>query len=144
MILTTSSERHQLDVLILGGGPAGMSAGLALLRRGDLSVGMIERGDFSDSRFGESLSCTARSSLEYLGAWDAFVKTQSLAPANTNVAWGSLPMRPAEELFPTMGPAWSLDRVSFEKKLAAVFVERGGELLINSQVVTCEPQAKKG
>lgn len=144
MTLTTSSERNQLDVLILGGGPAGMSAGLALLKRGDLKVGMIERGDFSDARFGESLASTARSSLEYLGAWDAFAQTQSLAPSNTKLAWGNLSMRAAEEVMPAVGPAWALDRVGFEQSLADIFVRRGGELLINSQVVTCEPQAKKG
>ncbi len=142
--LDNLSSVKQLDVLILGGGPAGASAGLNLLKRGDLSVMMVERGNYTEAKFGESLSSSVRSTLEYLGVWDAFSATQDLAPFYSNVSWGSGVQRQIGYMFTPNGGGWRLDRLALERLLADSFVARGGELWCDSQVVTCVRQAERG
>lgn len=142
--LANSTSIKQVDVLILGGGPAGASAGLNLLKRGDLSVMMVERGNYSEAKFGESLSSSVRSTLEYLGVWDAFSASQDLAPFYSNVSWGSGTQRQIGYMFTPNGGGWRLDRLALERLLADSFVARGGELLSDSQVITCARQAERG
>ncbi|MFZ6798601.1 NAD(P)/FAD-dependent oxidoreductase [Undibacterium sp. Di24W] len=133
-----------VDVLILGGGPAGSSAGLNLLKRGDLSVMIVERGNYLIAKFGESLPSSVRSNLEYLGVWDEFVASQNLAPFYSRVAWGSSTPKQIAYMFTPNGAGWELDRLAFERMLADNFVARGGELLCHSQVVTCVRQSERG
>lgn len=141
--LHLASVRH-VDVLILGGGPAGSSAGLNLLKRGDLSVMMIERGNYSELKFGESLSSGVRSTLEYLGVWDDFSATQKLAPFYSHVTWGSDTKKQTGYMFTAQGAGWGLDRIALERLLSDEFVARGGELQLDSQVVTCVRQKARG
>jgi len=138
-----ASVRH-IDVLILGGGPAGSSAGLNLLKRGDLSVMMIERGNYSELKFGESLSSSVRSTLEYLGVWDDFSSTQDLTPFYSQITWGGATKKQTGYMFTSQGAGWGLDRTAFERLLADSFLARGGELLLETQVVTCVRQKERG
>jgi flavin-dependent dehydrogenase len=137
------SIKH-VDVLILGGGPAGSSAGLNLLKRGDLSVMMVERGDYSEAKFAESISSGVRSTLEYLGLWNEFAASQNLSPFHSSVAWGCDSPKQISYMFTPHGTGWCLDRLRFERLLADHFVARGGELLCDSQVVTCVRQKSRG
>ncbi len=119
------------DVLIIGGGAAGTSAGITLLQKEGLKVGIIEKGDFSGYRVGESLSPGARPLLEYLKVWDKFQATQSLSSYGSHGAWASESLIAFDFLFTTHGSGWSLDRLSFDKMLFETFVERGGVGLLN-------------
>jgi flavin-dependent dehydrogenase len=47
-------------------------------------------------------------------------------------------------MFTPHGSGWALDRLSFEKMLAKNFVSRGGDLLTQHQVITCEALPKGG
>lgn len=141
--LSSSYIKH-VDVLVLGGGPAGSSAGLNLLKRGDLSVMMVERGDYSEAKFGESISSGVRSTLEYLGIWDDFAASQDLSAFYSSVAWGSDLPKQISYMFTPNGTGWNLDRLCFERMLADRFVACGGELLCDSQVVTCVRQKQRG
>lgn len=135
---------HQVDVLILGGGPAGSAAGLTLLKRNDIKVMMVERSDYSEDKMGESLSSHARSSLEYLGVWDAFLSTQRGSAFHSKIAWGSDKPRRLGYMFNPNGAAWCLDRPSFDRMMASEFEKRGGQLLTSTQVTTCAHQAAGG
>lgn len=139
-----SGNTQFLDVLILGGGPSGIAAGIALLKRGDVDVMIVERGDYSEYKYGESLSSDVRSTLEYLDVWQDFTQAQNLSPFHSQVNWGSESQRQLEYMFTPHGTGWNLDRVAFEKLLANAFVQRGGKLVCDSQVITCECQAYRG
>lgn len=134
----------EVDVLVLGGGISGCTAGIALLKREDLRVTIIERGDYSEHRYGESLSSSVRSTLEYLGVWQKFCATQKQQAFFSQVSWGSAEARRLGYMFTENGSGWALDRLAFETMLAETFVERGGNLLTKNQVVTCEARPQGG
>ena len=134
----------EVDVLILGGGISGCTAGIALLKREDVRVSIVERGDYSEHKYGESLSSSVRSTLEYLGVWDEFCATQSQEAFYSQVSWGSAESRRLGHMFAENGTGWALNRLRFEKMLADTFVSRGGELLARNQVVTCEARPQGG
>lgn len=68
------------DVVIIGGGPAGISAALTLLKRTDISVLVVEAGHYDRPKSGESLSPGVRNLLDYLAVWDDFA---GMAPLQT-------------------------------------------------------------
>lgn len=144
MTTQPNSIVQQVDVLILGGGPSGMAAGIALLKRRDVKVLILERGDYSECKFGESLSTNARATLEYLGVWAQFEESQSMEKFCSNVAWGSESQRQLGYMFNPNGKTWVLDRSRFEKMMARAFVERGGQLQLQTQVTTCIRQVAGG
>ncbi len=116
------------DVIVLGGGPAGTAAGLTLLKRPDLSVGVVESSDYGTHRVGESLTPGTRPLLEYLGVWDAFRAQNPLDAFGSRAAWGRPDLGSLDYLFTLHGNGWSLDRVGFDRMLAETFRARGGTL----------------
>lgn len=119
------------DVVIIGGGAAGTSAGITLLQKEGLKVAVIEKGNFEGYRIGESLSPGARPLLEYLKVWDKFEASQSLSSYGSHGAWASESPVAFDFLFTTHGAGWSLDRLSFDKMLFEAFLERGGKGFLN-------------
>ncbi|MBO3698398.1 tryptophan 7-halogenase [Roseivirga sp. E12] len=120
------------DVVIIGGGVVGTSAGITLLQREGLKVAIIEKADFDNYRIGESLSPGARPLLEYLKVWNRFEKEQSLTSYGSHGAWSSEESVAFDFLFTTHGPGWSLDRIRFDQMLFETFVERGGSTFLKS------------
>lgn len=144
MEMYNSDQPRSIDVLIIGGGPSGMSAGIALLQRGDVDVMLIERGDYTEEKYSESLSSNVRSTIEYLDVWQAFSQTQDLNPFYSQVTWGKETQRQLGYMFTPNGSGWNLDRLAFEKLLASKFVKLGGRLRCDSQVITCVRRAEGG
>jgi flavin-dependent dehydrogenase len=105
------------DVVVLGGGPAGLSAAIGLAGRGlRVEVVTLDRGDAD--RVGESLSPAAAPLLRELGVWDAFV-ADGHAPCFANAsAWGGGEVRYQDFLRDPRGHAWHIDRRRFERRLA--------------------------
>ncbi|MGZ0710008.1 NAD(P)/FAD-dependent oxidoreductase [Coraliomargarita sp. W4R53] len=58
-----------IDVLILGGGPAGSCAGAALARAGK-QVRILETSDFSKPRIGESMLPFSNAVFQQIGVWE--------------------------------------------------------------------------
>ncbi|WP_395005133.1 NAD(P)/FAD-dependent oxidoreductase [Undibacterium sp.] len=144
--MNTLDSNHplQVDVLIIGGGPSGTSAGIALLKRGDIEVMLIERGNYSEEKYSESLSSGTRSTMEYLDVWHSFASAQNLAPFYSQVSWGLESQRQLGYMFTPNGAGWNLDRLAFDRLMAKTFVKHGGRMLCESQVITCSRVAEGG
>lgn len=108
----------ECDVAIVGGGPAGSAAALTLLRYSKLRPLVIERSTYDGWRVGETLSPGVLPLLEYLGAAETF-DGQRRAFA-TSAAWGGPQVVSRDLLFSGAGDAWHLDRVRFDRALAAL------------------------
>jgi flavin-dependent dehydrogenase len=107
-----------LDVLVLGGGPAGSAAAIGLAQ-GGLSVSIATRAAPPGDRFGESLSPAAGPLLRRLGAWDGFVADGHL-PCHANAsAWGGPEIAYHDFLRDPRGHGWHVDRAVFEQRLLA-------------------------
>ena len=141
MKFTTSSmsPATDYDVMIIGGGPAGYSAGLTLLKRGGVSVAVLEMNSCNDGGLGESLSPTVRPVLEYLNIYAQFQKEHTMLPQASQAAWGRNEMRSLHYMANSHGQAWNIDRSHFDQMMADEFVFRGGDLLKKYQVMACAP-----
>ncbi len=105
----------KVDVAIAGGGPAASAAAFALRRRG-LSCAIVERGDGSGEKVGESLAPAAKPLLDALGL--DLARDGHLPCHGHRSVWGS--DRPVEMPFDLSpyGNGWHLDRRKFEERLA--------------------------
>jgi flavin-dependent dehydrogenase len=105
------------DVVVLGAGPAGLSASIGLADRG-LRVALITLARSEADRVGESLSPAAAPLLRGLGVWDDFL-ADGHAPCYGNAsAWGGGELRYHDFLRDPRGHAWHIDRRRFERRLA--------------------------
>ncbi|MFK7946054.1 MAG: NAD(P)/FAD-dependent oxidoreductase [Saprospiraceae bacterium] len=123
----------QYDILIIGGGPAGTSAGMTALKRKGTKVAVIESSNYSNYRIGESLTPGVRPLLEYLNVWENFRNEQSLDAFGSRSVWGSDQVETLDYMFTIHGQGWSLDRLRFDKMLAENFKKQGGELFISTK-----------
>jgi flavin-dependent dehydrogenase len=127
-----------IDVLVVGGGPAGLAVALGLRRQGELSVAVVEKSEYDAPRVGETLSPGARPLLEALGVWDAFAAADHLPAYGTAAAWGSPELAGRDFLMTPFGTGWNLDRRAFDALLADTAVAQGVELRRDTHVTGCE------
>lgn len=126
------------DVLIIGGGPAGTTTGLTILKKPGISVAIIEQSAYTQARIGEVLSPGMRNMLAYFDVWEAFKTQHTLDAFSSQAVWGREERSSMDYLFTTHGSGWHLDRLAFDKMLADKFSEKGGELLLNTKYLDAQ------
>jgi flavin-dependent dehydrogenase len=124
------------DVLILGGGPAGAAAGIALARAGLRAV-VLDRAVRSAPRAGETLAPSATPLLRSLGVWESFRRDAHLPSPGTVSFWGSAVSSENDFIFNPHGPGWHLDRQRFDQMLAMAAVECGAAVYRGVRVTAC-------
>ncbi len=124
-----------VDVAIIGGGPAGAAAALTLLRYTRHRVAVIERSSYDSWRAGETLAPGVLPLLDYLGISELLAAQNHVRAYGTGAAWGSDRVVSRDFLFAGRGEGINLDRLAFDAGLAAAVLDRGGELLTNCSVV---------
>jgi flavin-dependent dehydrogenase len=118
-------------VAVVGGGPAGTACAVTLRRHSTLRVAVIERGDYTGTRVGETIGPGLQPLLAYLGLWERFAADGHRAAHATAAAWGSDEIFRQEFLFTGRGDGWHLDRGRFDRMLAQAVNEAGGTVLSN-------------
>lgn len=106
------------DVLVVGGGPAGLAAALELCHRGSLSVVVVERTSYDQPRIGETLSPGAGTLLAHLGVTAGFDADGHVPAYGTAAAWGGPELATRDFLMTPFGSGWHLDRRRFDARLA--------------------------
>jgi flavin-dependent dehydrogenase len=126
------------DVLVLGGGPAGLACALTLRRHGGRSVAVVERTGYEAPRIGETLAPGLRGTLEYLGVWDSFAADGHRRAFGTAAAWGSATLATRDFILTPFGAAWHLDRRRFDATLARE-AEATGVVVLRQAKATVQP-----
>jgi flavin-dependent dehydrogenase len=137
----------EADVVVLGGGPAGCAAALALARRG-CSVVVIERSEYAETRIGETLPPMARKIMAGLGVWDLFmspVMSQAHLPSfGIRSVWGRDEVYENDFIFNPYGHGWHLDRARFDAMLALAAEEAGATVYRGAHLASWKPAAAGG
>jgi flavin-dependent dehydrogenase len=135
------SERF--DVVIIGGGPTGTAAAIALSRAGR-SVAVLERSHYDHVRIGEVLPPAARLPLIELGVWDRFIVEGHAPSPGILSAWGQDEPYENHFIFNPYGHGWHLDRRRFDAMLALAAEEVGASVCRGARVVSCVLVASRG
>lgn len=131
----------EVDVAIVGGGPAGCAAGLSLRSHApQLSVIVIEASAYEGPRIGETLPPPSRRLLEHLGVWETFRKQGHREVFGTAAAWGGSTPHENDFVFNTYGVGWHLDRAAFDAMLAREAEDRGVTVLRSTRLTGSERQ----
>jgi flavin-dependent dehydrogenase len=116
-----------LDVLVIGGGPAGAVTALELARAGH-TVRLIERGDYTDLRIGETLAPPGYAILGELGLTEAFEAQSHGRSKLIRSVWEDEELREIDYADDPLGPWWHLDRRRFDTLLVDA-AERAGAVV---------------
>lgn len=127
---------------ILGGGPAGCAAALALRRRGIPDVLLIEADGYAAVRVGESIPPESRLLLERLGLWQGFLAEGHEPCLGSCSVWGGDTPGYNDFLLNPHGTGWHLDRRRFDAFLARKAVAAGVELRDRTRFQGVEPRGE--
>ena len=130
------SHRDHVDVVILGGGPAGTSTAIALARAG-WSVIVIERSHYDSPRIGETLPPEVNPVLKSLGLWNQFLLDEHIQSPGVATAWGQAELYHNDFIANPHGPGWHVERCRFDTMLARAAQASGAVVLTNSTPIAC-------
>ena len=124
----------ETDVLIVGGGPAGASAALSILKYSDLSVTIVESSNLDNQRIGEQVSKSIFDFIDYLGLNKEDFGNDCFLPGySSNAAWGTNTITSRNSIQNTSIDSYQLNRELFDLVLLNKTVENGAKLLLESK-----------
>ena len=127
---------RRIDVIIVGGGPAGTATALALARAG-YSVTVLERSRYEAFRVGETLPPEVQRPLRELGVWEQFLAQGHLESPGIVSAWGEPELYDNDLIVNPYGLGWHVDRQRFDAMLAHGARAVGAEILEDNRQTTC-------
>lgn len=121
------------DVVVVGGGPAGLAVAGGLARRGR-SVAVLERTIYERSRPGETLDAETFPLLKSLGAGDAlgaFLEGQ-VPHRGVRSAWGGAELEDRPSIVHALGEGRHVQRARFDEMLATWAASTGASVRTNT------------
>ena len=105
----------QFDAVIIGGGPAGCAAALALLKEASLNVALIHRPTNNGRyRIGESATPSVSMLLQKLGVPHQLDKMGHAPCYGSRSQWGSSDVEEQDFITQGQGHGWHLNRAEFD------------------------------
>jgi flavin-dependent dehydrogenase len=114
-------------IAILGAGPAGAAAAIALARAG-LDVTLFHRPAAAGFQPGECLPPHAKPLLRELGVGETFCNAGHLPCYGNASAWGSDGLETTDFIRHPYGHAWHLDRPAFDRMMVQAACQAGAAL----------------
>ncbi|SAL05785.1 tryptophan halogenase [Caballeronia calidae] len=131
------TSRDRMDVVVIGGGPAGCATAIALARRG-LRVAMFEQSSYDRVRVGETLPPESRVHLAALDALRDVENDAHLPSSGIASVWGNEGLHQNDFIFNPYGHGWHLDRCRFDAMLARRAADVGVQVFLASTARWCE------
>jgi flavin-dependent dehydrogenase len=125
-----------VDAIVVGGGPAGATTALLLVRAG-ISTLLLESSDGSAQPIGETLPPVANRLLRDLDLWDAFGKQGHRASEGIISAWSDDHPQANDFFVSAQGPGWNLDRTRFDVMLLQECESAGAVISRRSRLLAC-------
>jgi flavin-dependent dehydrogenase len=122
------------DVAVVGGGPAGVAAAVALRRVGLVAV-LVEASRYGTPRVGETLTPEVRPALARLGLH----VDDGVVAAAVESAWGTSDLATRSSMLNPYGGGAHVDRAAFDAALAGQVETGGATVLRGCRVRRCEP-----
>lgn len=137
--------RARYDLAILGGGPAGLAAAIALRQHVDLDVLVAEARDAQHERVGESCPPDLTLLMEKLGVGAAFRKSGHATCPGYASSWGRPGVGHTDFIVSPYGSGWRLDRRRFDAMLAEEAIARGADVVWQRRFEQVEaPKLQRG
>ncbi|HEY5981337.1 MAG TPA: NAD(P)/FAD-dependent oxidoreductase [Microlunatus sp.] len=127
------------DVLVIGGGPAGLATAIGLRTTTGVAVVVAEARTSPTERFGETLTPGALAALDRLGLADAFHADGHLRCPGGISVWGRARPGHSDHVLDPLGPAWHLDRRVFEARLRVRADEVGVDVRTGTRALDTRP-----
>jgi 2-polyprenyl-6-methoxyphenol hydroxylase-like FAD-dependent oxidoreductase len=110
---------------IIGGGPAGIATALRLRAHGFDDITVLEAGDYTADKIGETLQPPCQGVLQKLGLWTSFLEDKHWEASLSGAAWGLAEVQFNDFMYRPIGRGWHLNRAKFEHRLGQVAEQRG-------------------
>lgn len=132
----------RVDVVIVGGGPAGAVAALTLARAG-VSVALIDAAR-RHPHVGETLPPSVRPVLDRLGLRAQLAADGHLPSVGNWSAWGGADLAGHDHMFNRFGHGWHIDRRRFDALLRETARAAGARLASGTAVTGSDRPGGKG
>lgn len=138
-----STPIYEVDVLIIGAGPAGCAVALSLLNYSSKSVIVTEMTDLSKLRIGEQVSASFTKFVDYLKLTpDEFNLDHCLPAVDSLSFWGSDQASKRHSVFTTEAESYQLNRADFDMALISKLSDMGARVFPRTK--TCDIKALPG
>lgn len=144
MPFDTALRQLHYRVAIIGGGPAGSACALALAQRGVSDILIVEAGDYSQFRIGESIPPESSRLFQALGIHQAFLREGHVPCYGSCSYWGSDKRGYNDTVMNPLGHGWHLDRRQFDRFLATEAQSRGAHILTHARLKASASVAQSG
>jgi Dehydrogenases (flavoproteins) len=132
------TDKPEVEVAIVGGGPAGAAAALALAQRG-IEALLLESTHYDTVRIGETVPPAIQQPLTQLGVWHHFMETAPNPSYANQSVWGTAEIQHHDFILNPYGSGWHLDRGRFDSMLAEAARQRGVRVMTGAQVLSLHP-----
>jgi 2-polyprenyl-6-methoxyphenol hydroxylase-like FAD-dependent oxidoreductase len=122
------------DVAIIGGGPAGLTAAMALVRHGAKVALFEERLAAQTARRVETLQARLKPVLTELGMDDVIAASTLTTASGVASSWSGPSVREWPSILDPHGPALHIERSAFRSALATLTAESGVHLFVGGRV----------
>ena len=128
-----NTTQYDYQVLIAGGGPAGIATALTLTARG-ISNCVIEATAMPIKKLGEAVPPNSKPLLKKLGILQLLKSDAHIAYYGNKSSWGNNKLEQKEFIKWIHGHGFLLDRQVFEQQLRDHLVNNGGQLLVGRKI----------
>lgn len=134
----------EVDVLIVGAGPAGAAAALTFTRYTGLSVLLVDRSGEPGLALGELVTPGVLPLLDFIGVPEALTGDGHDPAQGVAAAWSTPQPLPRDFLFGARGQGWHVDRKRFNRRLAVEAQRRGATVALRTKVLAIDATGADG